>query len=285
VPEIAVVTDSACDLPRAMCTERGIIVVPLYVHWQGQTWRDGEDMSAAEFYRRLQTEKSLPRTSQPAPGTYLDLFRRLLAQGKEVLCLTLSSGLSGTYHSAVTARSMLAEQDKVAVVDTLAASVGQGLLVLEAANLAARGHGLQEIVARLRDRIGRLRSVFTINTLENLVKGGRLSAVQGGLGTLLGIKPVLQLDARGKIVPLTKVRTRKKALAQLVAEVEKQGAGLEGQVMGVSHAHDPETGALMAQLLKERFRAAEVVVGEIGPVIGAHTGQGCIALFFCGRPR
>lgn len=282
--KIAIVADSASDLPKAMYAEYDITVVPLYVNWNGQTYRDGEDLVPENFYPLMKTEKNLPSTSQPTPGTYLELFNKLLAEGKDILCLTLSSGLSGTYSSAITARGMLEEQDRVEVLDTLAASVGEGLLVLEAARLAQEGLSLQEILPQLKDKISRLRSIFTINTLENLVKGGRLSTLQGGLGTLLDIKPVLHLDEHGKIVPLTKVRSRKKALAQLEAEIEKQGVDLAGQVMGLSHSHDPETGAQMAALLKEKYAAADVIVGEIGAVIGTHTGEGCIALFFYGNP-
>lgn len=284
MPQIALVTDSGADLPQELIERHQIVVVPLYVNWKGETYRDGVDIVPESFYPLLRTEKTLPSTSQPTPGTYLELFEDLLAQGKDVLCLTLSSGLSGTYSSAITARGMLEAQDRVEVVDTLAASIGQGLLVLEAARLAEAGKNLKEIIPLLRQKISCLRSIFTINTLDNLVKGGRLSALQGGLGTLLDIKPVLHLDEHGKITPLTKVRSRKKALAQLAAEVEKQGVDLQGQIMGVSHAHDPETGAEMAALLKEKFGAAQVVVGEIGAVIGTHTGEGCIALFFYGQP-
>ncbi|MGI6366084.1 MAG: DegV family protein [Bacillota bacterium] len=284
MPKVALVTDSAADLPREVVERHQIIVVPLYVNWKGETYKDGEDIGPDAFYPLLRTEKVLPSTSQPTPGTYLELFEDLLAQGKDVLCLTLSSGLSGTYSSAITARGMLQDQERVAVVDTLAASIGQGLLVLEAARLAEAGKDLRDILSHLREKISRLRSIFTIDTLENLVKGGRLSAFQGGLGMLLDIKPVLHLDEHGKIAPLTKVRSRKKALVQLLAEVEKQGADLRGQIMGVSHARDPETGAEMAALLMEKFGAAQVVVGEIGAVIGTHTGEGCIALFFYGNP-
>lgn len=282
--KIALVTDSASDLPREICIKHGITVVPLYVNWNEQTYRDGEDLVPESFYPLMRTEKTLPRTSQPTPGTYLELFREFHAQGKEVLCLTLSSGLSGTYTSAITARGMLEDKDGVEVIDTLAASIGQGLLVLEVARMIEQGLGLQEIIPLIQDKISRLRSIFTINNLENLVKGGRLSSLQGGLGTLLDIKPVLCLDEHGKIVPLTKVRSRKKALNQLELEVEKQGSNLRGQIMGVCHANDPEIGAEMATILKEKFGASEVVLGEIGTVIGTHTGEGCIALFFYGEP-
>lgn len=282
--KVVIVADSAADLSKEMYQELGIIVVPLYVNWSGQSFKDGVDLIPENFYPRLKEEKDLPTTSQPTPGDYLELFNKLLAEGNDVLCLTISSGLSGTYSSAITARGMLEEQDRVEVVDTLAASVGEGLIVHEAARLAKEGLSLVEIVPQLKEKISRLRSIFTINTLENLVKGGRLSALQGGLGTLLDIKPILHLDEHGKIVPLTKVRSRKKALAQLEAEIEKQGTNLAGQVMGMSHAHDPELGAEMAKMLKEKYGASEVITGEIGSVIGTHTGQGCIALFFYGEP-
>lgn len=282
--KISLVTDSAADLPQELRERYQIIVVPLYVNWNGETYQDGEDIVPESFYPLMRTEKNLPSTSQPTPGTYLELFQNLLAQDKDVLCLTLSSGLSGTYSSAITARGMLETQDRVEVVDTLAASIGQSLLVLEAARLVEDGLSLQEIVPLLQGKISRLRSIFTINNLENLVKGGRLSTLQGGLGMLLDIKPVLHLDEHGKIVPLTKVRSRKKALNQLELEVEKQGSNLQGQIMGVCHAHDPEIGAEMASMLKEKYGATEVVMGEIGTVIGTHTGEGCIALFFYGEP-
>jgi DegV family protein with EDD domain len=282
--KIVLVADSASDLPKELCSELGIIVVPLYVNWSGKSYKDGIDLVPDNFYQRLTEEKELPQTSQPTPGDYLELFNRLLAEGNDVLCLTISSGLSGTYSSAITARGMLEDQNRVAVVDTLAASLGEGLIVLEAAALVKEGLSLAEIIPKLNDKISRLRSIFTINTLENLVKGGRLSSLQGGLGTLLDIKPILTLDGHGKIVPLTKVRSRKKALAQMEAEVEKQGENLKGQVMGMSHARDPKLGAEMAQMLKDKYGAAEVVSGEIGAVIGTHTGQGCIALFFFGEP-
>ena len=282
--KIVIVADSAADLPKELCLDLGIITVPLYVNWSGESFKDGVDLVPETFYPRLKVEKELPQTSQPTPGDYLELFNKLLAEGKEILCLTISSGLSGTYSSAITARGLLEDKDRVEVVDTLAASIGEGMIVLEAARLVKEGLSLAEIIPQLKEKISRLRSIFTINTLENLVKGGRLSSLQGGLGTLLDIKPILTLDEHGKIVPLTKVRSRKKALAQMEAEIEKQGTNLKGQTMGMCHAHDPVLGAEKAQMLKDKYGAADVVRGEIGSVIGTHTGQGCIALFFYGEP-
>lgn len=282
--KIALVTDSASDLPREICEKYGIIIVPLYVNWNGETYQDGVDIAPDSFYPRMRTEKNLPSTSQPTPGTYLEIFKDLLDQGKDVFCLTFSSGLSGTYSSAITARGLLDARERVEVVDTLAASIGQSLLVLEAARLIEEGLSLQEIVPLIRNKISRLRSIFTIDKLENLVRGGRLSAFQGGFGNLLDIKPVLHLDEHGKIISLTKVRSRKKALAQLEVEVEKQGTSLRGQIMGVCHSRDPEVAAEMVTMLKEKFGATEVIMGEIGTVIGTHTGEGCIALFFYGEP-
>src|SRR5690554_5146550 len=245
--QLVIVADSAADLPHSIRDELGIIVVPLYVNWSGNTYKDGVDLVPADFYPRLKQEDKLPTTSQPTPGTYLELFNELLAEGKDILCLTLSSGLSGTYSSAITAKGMLDDQERVEVLDTMAASIGEGMLILEAVRLAKQGLGLKEIIPPLKDKISRLCSIFTINTLENLVKGGRLSLIQGGLGALLDIKPILHLDTQGKIVPLTKVRSRKKALAKLEEELQKQGKDLQGQIMGVSHAHDPKLGAEMAK--------------------------------------
>lgn len=282
--KIAIVTDSASDLSEKICAELGIILVPLSVHWGSRIFKDGVDLLPVNFYPRLNLEKDLPSIYPPTPQMYADVFNKLLAQGKDVICLTLSSGLHETYGNAVAARDTLKEPERVVVMDTFCVSVGEGLLAIEAARLAGQGLNLGEIVAALKNKISRLHSVFTIRSWEILVKGGRINAFQGGLIALMDIKPILHLDKLGRIVPLSKVRSDKKALAQLEAEVGKLGVNLRGQTMGVAHALDPVTGAEIAQILKEKYGAAEVVVGEIGPVNAAHFGPGGIAVFFYGPP-
>ncbi|MTI96502.1 MAG: DegV family protein [Firmicutes bacterium] len=282
--KLVIVVDSACDLPAELCEELSLQIVPLYVNWSGKTFKDRVELDTDSFYPRLLSESELPQTSQPTPGDFVSVFEELLDQGKDILCLTISSQLSGTYQSAVAAKQQLEGQGTIEVIDTLAASVGQGLLAVEAASLASEGKELPEIVEAVTEKRDRLRSIFTIDTLENLVRGGRLSKLQGGLGTLLDIKPVLHLEA-GKIMPLTKVRSRKRALALLDTELEKQGVNLQGQVMGVSHVREPELAKQKADLLREKYGAKDVIIGEIGSVIGTHTGQGCVAIFFYGEKR
>jgi len=277
-----IITDSGSDLPQQLCEQLNIHVIPLYVMMGDESYKDRIDLQPATYYPRLKELAKLPTTSQPTPGDFKNLFANLLEEGGEILCLTISSGLSGTYQSAVTARDMLGGQGRIEVMDTQAASIGQGLLAVEAARLADQGKTMDEILPQIRERKARLHSIFTIDTLENLVKGGRVSAFQGGVGALLDIKPILHLNEEGKIVTLNKVRSRKKALTQLDAEIEARGKDLQGQVMGVSHAREPELAAEKAQILMEKFGAAEVIVGEIGAVIGTHTGQGCVAVFFFG---
>lgn len=280
--KIHIITDSGSDLPQQLCDELGIHIIPLYVMIGDDSHKDRVELQPETYYPRLKGLAKLPTTSQPTPGDFRELFSSLLAQGGEILCLTISSGLSGTYQSAITARDMLEGKGRIEVIDTMGASIGQGLLAVEAARLAAQGKPMDEILPQIRERKARLHSIFTIDTLENLVKGGRVSAFQGGVGALLDIKPILHLNQEGKIVTLNKVRSRKKALAQLDAEIEVLGKDLQGQVMGVSHAREPELAAEKARILKEKFGAAQVIVGEIGAVIGTHTGQGCVAVFFYG---
>lgn len=279
---IRIVTDSACDLTWDAIHGAGLDIAPLPVTFGDETYKDMVDIPREQFYEMLVRATELPRTSQPAPSDYVKIFREGLAEADEILVLTLSSGLSGTYDSANLAKGMLnaEEQARVWVFDTKAASMGQGLLALEAARRAKAEETVEEIIKELENFRDRLASIFTLDTLAYLEKGGRIGKVQAMMGTVLNVKPILQLDEAGKIVQKEKIRGRKPALQRLLDIMEAEGRDLENQVVGISHARAEKEAEEVAAEIRRRFRVRDVVIGEISATIGTHVGPGCIAIFY-----
>ena len=279
---VRVITDSACDLPPELFEAHNIKLASLSVTFADRTYTDAVDLTRDEFYDRLAQGGDLPMTAQPSPHAFLVLMQEALAAGDEVVVVTLSSGLSGTFESAQTAYHSLnkEEQRRVHLVDSRTAATGEGLLVLQAVRLAEQGKSGQEIVENLRGMISSLASVFTVDTLENLRKGGRISRIKALLGTVLEIKPILELDREGHIVVKEKVRGRRKAVRRLLEIMAAEGKNLSDQVVGIAHGHVPEAAAELEHAIRERFNAKEIIVGEISATIGTHTGPGCLAVFF-----
>lgn len=280
--KLQIVTDSACDLTQEVIQSLGIEIVPLPVTFGDTTYRDMVEISREKFYDMLIASERLPSTSQATPQDYIDVIRRSLSYADEVIILTLSSGLSGTYESAELAMGMLEEEERsrVTVYDTKAASIGQGLLVIEAANRAKSGESREDIVKALEHFTSRLASVFTLNTLEYLEKGGRIGKVQAMMGTVLNVKPILQLDEAGKIAQKEKIRGRSQALARLIDIMAEDGRQLERQVVGICHARALTEAEKMAEEFRRRFLVQDVVIGEMSGTIGTHVGPGCIAIFY-----
>lgn len=279
---VKVLCDSCSDLPRELLTARGIDSIPLTVILGNEELKDGVDITADQFYERVQREKLAPRTSQVTPAEYGLFFRRAVADGSEAVYIGLSSGLSGSMQSALLAAQEPELGGRVHVVDSLGASVGLGLMVIKAADLAESGLP----AASIKDEIDRYRArvchVFTLNTLEFAARSGRVTRFSSIAAGVLDIKPVLNMDMEGHLVPFEKVRGRKKALNRLFEEMERLGANPAGQRVGLCHAQDAVTAAEMAERFRTQYGAAEVVVGQIGATIGSHVGPGCISIFFEG---
>lgn len=279
--KVAIITDSACDLEAGHLAELGVTMVPLTISIGGGVYRDGVDLTRDEFYRLLAANPENAHTAQPAPGAFAEAYRAALRTADHAVVICLSAGLSGTVESALLAKTgIMPDPDRVTVFDSRAASIGQALMVVGAAERAAAGQGPEEIAAYLEDLRAHLASLFTLDTLEYLVRGGRLGRVQGLVGTLLQIKPLLELDAEGRIVPREKVRGRGKALERLLEIVEQEGRRLEGQRVGISHARAAAEAEAIAAELRKRFKVREVLMGEISATIGTHTGPGCLAVFY-----
>jgi DegV family protein with EDD domain len=276
---IRVVTDSASDLPPDRLAEHAIGVVPLDVRFGGSVPEPSGNLSAEEFWKLCDRSPQLPQTSAPSPGAFAEAFRAAAAGGASVICVTLSSKLSATYQAAVAGAEAASDVD-VRVVDSLSASLGEGIVVLEAAAQAERSDDLDAVERRVRDYAARVEVYATLDTLENLRRGGRIGAAHALLGSLLSIKPVIEVRD-GVVEPESRQRTRRASLQYLAGKVRDAGAI---EQLGVIHALAPDLDAFL-ELLAGSFPPERTVVGLMGPVIGTHTGRGTVGVCFVPADR
>ncbi len=273
---IRIVTDSTADLPDSLVKRHGIGVVPLTVFFGDDAYRDGVDLSSGDFYRRLVTDQRHPHTSQPSPAAFEEQYRRLAAEGaNRVLVFCLSSRLSGTYQSAVMAAQMV--DIHVDVVDTEQASLSMGWMVAAAAQAIEAGAGADEVIAWAEDCKKRTSLLFVVDTLEYLQRNGRIGKASALLGTLLSVKPILSL-ADGVVTPVDKVRGSSKAIARMV-EIASERHGMQKRLhVGILHAAAPEQAARLAETIQQSLHPDEMLISEIGPVLGAHVGPGAVGV-------
>jgi DegV family protein with EDD domain len=272
---VRVVTDSACDLPDDLIERYGIEVVPLTIRFGGEELVDRKELSTDEFWRRLADSDVLPETSAPSAGAFEDAFRRLAADGASaIVCINLSSKLSGTMQAAQVAARAVEGECPVVVIDSLLVSMGLGNLCITAAERASDGDSLESIVANVTDRRDRSKLYGTLDTLEFLKKGGRVGNARALLGSMLAIKPVLEVRD-GAVEEAGKVRTRSKALRLLVDRVKESPF----EHLAVLHGNAPDLDELL-DLLEPLSPRDEIVVGQIGPVIGTHAGPRVIGVTY-----
>lgn len=285
-----IVTDSSADLSAQMAEEAGVQVLPLRFTVEGQTyynWPDNREMDPKVFYRMLR-EGEVATTAAVNISQYLDMLEPILQSGTDVLVLSFSSGLSATYDSSRLAAEELREkypQRKIFAVDTLCASLGQGLLVWHAAQLKDQGKSIEEVRDWVEENKLHLCHQFTVDDLHFLKRGGRISATTAVVGTMLKIKPVLHVDDGGKLVNIGKARGRKASLKALVDRMEETAIDPAGQTVFISHGDCMEDAEYVAGLVKERMGVQDVRINYVGPVIGAHSGPGTLALFHLGSRR
>ena len=276
---VAIVTDSTADIPLEVREQLDITMVPLKVIIGGETYLDNIELTPAQFYAKLTTSSELAKSSQPSPSDFFDAFKKLTDQGKSVVCVSLSSVLSGTYQSALIAKSMLDDDADVTIVDSRSASYGYGLLVVAAAKLAQAGADK----ARIVDEVNRLREsmklYFLVDTLEYLQKGGRIGKASALIGTLLNIKPILSIDEEGYVYSFEKARGQKRAFGRIAELLEEDFKNDPVQLI-IAKTPGFEAGlSELSELLKSRLNVAQYLETEIGPVIGAHAGPGTLGLF------
>ena len=284
-----IATDSCCDFDENLIRELDLTVIPLSVHLGQDHFRNypGEMPESHVFYTRL--SKGEPaQTSAPNVEAFMDAFRPFLEAGKDVLYLGFSSALSATYQNAAMAVEELREAFPDAViraVDTLCASMGQGLLVDLAVQEKRKGKSLEEVASFVQETIPHLCHWFTVGDLSQLRRGGRLSAGKAIVGNLLNIKPVLHVDHEGRLVPMESAKGRKKSVEALVRHMEETAIAPETQRIYISHGDCLGDAEVLAAAIQSKLGVASVTIGDVGPVIGAHAGLGTLALFFLGKER
>lgn len=274
---IKLVTDSTAYLAEGTVRQLDIRVVPLCVHFAREEFKEGVELSNEEFYTRLQEAEQLPTTSQPSAGDFYQVFKELVDAGHEVVAVTISSKLSGTWNSAMAAKEMLPSAP-ISIVDSLSTSIGLRHMIEAAARAIDSGATREEVVAKLEAVKESIYLLFVVDTLEYLAKGGRIGNAKAFLGTLLKVKPILILKD-GAIEPLEQVRSKRKAHARMLELIEKhvEGNG-SGVQIGLVHALAPDDAAALAEELSERLGGVPVTIDDLGPVIGTHTGPGVVGV-------
>ncbi len=269
---VRVVTDSACDLPDELLAELGIGLVSLRVRFGPDEYIDRVELSTKDFWSRCTTFDGLPETSAPSPGQFQEAFQAMAADGAdEVVCVNLSSKMSATIESARQAARALEGQVRVRVIDSLSVSMGEGLIAIEAAQTANRGGTVAEVVNAAEAAVHKLRLYGVIDTLENLKKGGRIGGAQALVGSLLAIKPVVEVRD-GEVQEESKQRTRGKAMRYLAEKI-----GDAGPIARLAlFAADPSDLDEIMSLLDRSHSTENVLVGDLGPVIGTHAGPGSV---------
>ncbi|ENQ3111002.1 DegV family protein [Bacillus tropicus] len=279
---VKIITDSAADLPVELLQAYDIDLIPLRVYDEAETeYLDGVTLESVTLLQKMR-EGAVYRTSLPSLETFQEKFVSYAKEGNPCIYLAFSSELSGTYQSSVLIKEEVKETYAnldLEIIDTKCASLGQGLVVLEAAKMAKDGASKEDILNRVAVLMNHMEHIFTVADLQYLVRGGRLSKVAGFIGGLLNIKPILNVE-EGKLVPLEKVRGKKKVLGRIVDIMEERGKELKGQTIGITHGDDLETAEALKALITERFGCEVFIVNTIGAAIGAHTGPGVITLFF-----
>ena len=282
-----IITDSGCDLPQSLLDTLGVKSVPLYVNFRGAEQPDSVDEGIKELYDGLRGGEKAT-TSAVNPDRWAAMIEPSLAEGKDAVVIVFSSGLSTTYQSAVIAGRELMEkypERKVHVVDSLCASLGQGLLVWYACRKRDEGMSAPELAKWLEENRRNLCHWFTVDDLMYLKRGGRVSAVTAVVGTMLSIKPVLHVDDEGLLINVSKARGRKASIDALARKFSELDGGFDNSTVFISHGDCEEDAKYLAEKLKAEYGVKVVVIGYVGAVFGSHAGPGTLVFFFLGKHR
>lgn len=284
--EYVITTDNNADLPDEYYTEHGVGCTYLSYTMDGKHYSHENFMPVEEFYEKMR-QGSLPTTAQVNPDEVKRLFEPYLKEGKDILHIAFSSGLSGTYNSCRIAAQELMEEypeRSVIVVDSLGASLGQGLLVYLAQKKKEEGEDMETVARWTEEHRNNIVHLFTVDDLNHLYRGGRVSKTTAVLGGMLNIKPVLHVDNEGKLIPIGKVRGRKKSLLELASLMDKKIGSYAAScdTIFISHGDCREEAEFLASKVKEKYQIKTEIINHVGAVIGAHSGPGTMALFFVG---
>ncbi len=276
---VRIVTDSTCDLPRDLVTAYNIVVVPLTVFFGEEAFLDGVEITSDEFYARMKSSHILPRTSQPSVEQFREAYEKLAEETDEIVSIHLSSRLSGTLNAASVAREELAGMAHIDLIDSYTVSLGLGLVVLEAAAVAAKGGKLEEVVAATRRAMDRVSVRVVVDTLEYLQKGGRIGRARSLLGSVLSIKPLLHVED-GEVAPIERVRTRTKAFERM-AEIASQQA--RAKVMLVACGGNDAEAERLIDAVRPNLPHTDIGLARLGPVVGVYTGPNALGFAWINR--
>ncbi|MEJ2485500.1 MAG: DegV family protein [Anaerolineales bacterium] len=276
--KIAIVTDSSTYIPPEETVGLDIHVIPLWLIWDDDRFRDGVDIQPTDFYQRLRGAKTMPSSSQPSSGEFVSLFKQLSADHDAVVAVLVSDKLSGTVASALAAQQELSDL-KIEVFDSANVSMGLGYCVLAAARAAAEGKSVEEILLAAKQMSEKIHFLFAVDTLEFLRRGGRIGGAKALLGSALSIKPLLHFHD-GVIEPLMQVRTKKKAIATMLDVAEERLAGQPMAEATVLDVDNEEEGDRVAEMVRQRFSVEKVIRTTVSPVVGTHAGPGTVGMVF-----
>jgi DegV family protein with EDD domain len=265
---VKIVTDTLSDITSDMAKQLDIKVVPLYVRFGDKVYKDRVEMTTEKFYDALQHDSNWPSTTQPTPNDFFEVFDKLADETDEILCITLSHKLSGTYDSACAAKRQMVKSCRVEVIDSMTVAMGLGTIVIDAAKQVQNGAKMDDIITRVRQNMEHSFIVMYFDTLKYLAKGGRIGRAQGLLGSLLSYKPILCIRD-GEVSPVTRVRSRQAGMDYLYNYVK----GLKNiQELAVEHATTPEVAEELRDRLNDFFPKERIVISTVSPVIGTYSG-------------
>lgn len=274
---IKIISDGSADLPKHILDQLGITLVPLSVQFEQERYTSAMDLR--DFYRKMKEERELPKTSSPSPHDFLTHFQNV-HPNEQVLCIALSSALSSTYHHAVMGKEMLEEENdscaNIHVVDSKNASLGLGLIVYKAAMMAKEGHSMHDLVQSVKRNINGVRNYFVLDSLDNVIKGGRLDRVRGAIASVLNIKLLMKASDEGTLEVVEKVRGTQNAIKRLIDKIGEAGHDFEKRVLAIAHSNCEERAREVLESILKRYPFKEVIVSEMGPVIGTYAGEGGI---------
>lgn len=276
--------DSACDLPKSFYDENDVTLLPLHVLMDGKDYEDLLDIGAKEVYDALRNGKR-PKTSQVTPELFLEKWKELAEIGEDGLYIAFSSSLSGTYNTAVMMKDQVKETNpnmNLVIIDSKCASLGYGLLVKEAVRLRNEGDDVRTIERKIRRMAAHMEHLFTVDNLDYLFKGGRISKSNAIMGGLLNIKPLIHVE-EGELIPIEKHRGRKKVVRRMLDLMAERGDHLSEQTIAISHADDERIALELKGLVEELYRPKNVEIHMIGPTVGSHTGPGTLGIYFLNK--
>lgn len=275
---LQIVTDSSCDLPKDILEENNIKVVPLTISIDGQDYKEGVNISAEEFHEKMLACKELPKTSQPSPINFAKAFEEF-PEEDSILCMTISSGLSGTYQSACLGRDMCKNKDNIFIFDTLAGSLGHGIEILRAKKMSLEGAPISTIIEELEKIKNEITIFILLDTLDNIVKGGRLSKFKGTLASILDIKTILE-GINGKVELIEKVRGKKKFINRTIESIGNKCSDFSDKVFGITHVSDLDDALLLKELIIENFNPKDVIINTMGCTMSTYAGKNGMIISF-----